>query len=178
MPMCDWSSDVCSSDLHLILFPCKAPNIVALTITRGMCAAQSLLARCVITALELTLRCILVCPVELRATLPLRRWGLIPSDMRMEPQTLPHQTQSCVPQLAAGRLRVLDDEHRAGASPRATLAVLCTFHCFHACNAGDLGSIPGLGRSPGGGHGNPLKYSCLENPLGRGTWRATVHGDA
>ena len=96
-----------------------------------MCAAQSLLARCVITALELTLRCILVCPVELRATLPLRRWGLIPSDMRMEPQTLPHQTQSCVPQLAAGRLRVLDDEHRAGASPRATLAVLCTFHCFH-----------------------------------------------
>ena len=109
----------------------QSPNIVALTITRGMCAAQSLLARCVITALELTLRCILVCPVELRATLPLRRWGLIPSDMRMEPQTLPHQTQSCVPQLAAGRLRVLDDEHRAGASPRATLADLCTFHCFH-----------------------------------------------
>ena len=33
-----------------------------------------------------------------------------------------------------------------------------------ACNAGDLGSIPGLGRSPGGGHGNPLQYSCLENP--------------
>ena len=35
-------------------------------------------------------------------------------------------------------------------------------------NAGDLGLIPGLGRSPGGGHGNPLKYSCLENPCGRG----------
>ena len=35
-----------------------------------------------------------------------------------------------------------------------------------ACNAGDLGSIPGLGRSPGGGHGNPLQYSCLENPRG------------
>jgi len=34
-----------------------------------------------------------------------------------------------------------------------------------ACDAGDLGSIPGLGRSPGGGHGNPLQYSCLENPL-------------
>ena len=35
------------------------------------------------------------------------------------------------------------------------------------CNAGDLGSIPGLGRSPGGGHGNPLQRSCLENPLGQ-----------
>ena len=36
-----------------------------------------------------------------------------------------------------------------------------------ACNVGDLGSIPGLGRSPGGGHGNPLQYSCLENPHGQ-----------
>ena len=36
-----------------------------------------------------------------------------------------------------------------------------------ACNAGDLGSIPGLGRFPGGGHGNPLQYSCLENPPGQ-----------
>ena len=44
------------------------------------------------------------------------------------------------------------------------------------CNAGDLGSIPGLGRSPGGGHGNPLQYSCLENPMGRGAWWVTVHG--
>ena len=45
-----------------------------------------------------------------------------------------------------------------------------------ACNAGDLGLIPGLGRSPGGGHGNPLQYSYLENPLNRRAWRATVHG--
>ena len=44
------------------------------------------------------------------------------------------------------------------------------------CNAGDLGLILGLGRSPGGGHGNPLQYSCLENPTDRGAWRATVHG--
>ena len=42
-----------------------------------------------------------------------------------------------------------------------------------ACNVGDLGSIPGLGRSLGGGHGNPLQYSCLENPMDRGAWRAT-----
>ena len=47
-----------------------------------------------------------------------------------------------------------------------------------ACNAGDLGLIPGLGRSPGGGHGNPLQYSCLENPMDRGGWQATVHGVA
>jgi len=47
-----------------------------------------------------------------------------------------------------------------------------------ACSAGNLGLIPGFGRSPGGGHGNPLKYSCLENPMDRGAWRATVHGVA
>ena len=39
-----------------------------------------------------------------------------------------------------------------------------------ACNAGDPGSIPGLGRSPGEGNGNPLQYSCLENPMDRGAW--------
>ena len=42
-------------------------------------------------------------------------------------------------------------------------------------NTGDLGSIPGLGRSPGGGNGNPLQYSCLGNPMDRGAWRAMVH---
>ena len=47
-----------------------------------------------------------------------------------------------------------------------------------ACNAGDLGSIPGSGRSPGEGNGNPLQYSCLENPMDGGAWRATVHGVA
>ena len=45
-----------------------------------------------------------------------------------------------------------------------------------ACNAGDLGSIPGSGRSPGEGNGNPLQYSCLESPLDGGAWWATVHG--
>ena len=44
-----------------------------------------------------------------------------------------------------------------------------------ACNAGDLGSIPGLGRSPGEGNGNPLQYSCLENSMDRGAQQATVH---
>ena len=45
-----------------------------------------------------------------------------------------------------------------------------------ACNAGDPGSTPGLGRSPGEGNGNPLQYSCLENPMDRGAWQAIVHG--
>ena len=45
-----------------------------------------------------------------------------------------------------------------------------------ACNAGDPGSIPGLGGSPGEGNGNPLQYSFLENPMGRRAWQATVHG--
>ena len=43
-------------------------------------------------------------------------------------------------------------------------------------NAGDADMIPGLGRSPGGGHGNPLQYSCPENHMDRGAWRAAVHG--
>ena len=44
-----------------------------------------------------------------------------------------------------------------------------------ACNAGDMGSIPGSGRSLGEGNGNPLQYSCLENPMDRGAWRAAVY---
>ena len=53
-------------------------------------------------------------------------------------------------------------------------------HCVkNACNAGDTGdagSMPGWGRSPGGGHGNPFQCSCLENPMDRGGWQATVPG--
>ena len=44
-----------------------------------------------------------------------------------------------------------------------------------ACNMGHQGSTPRLGRSPGGGNGNPLQYSCLENSMDRGAWQATVH---
>ena len=54
-------------------------------------------------------------------------------------------------------------------------------HKESACNAGDIGkegSAPELGRSPGEGNGNPLQYSCLENPTDGGTWQATVHGVA
>ena len=49
-----------------------------------------------------------------------------------------------------------------------------------ACNAGDtgdMGLIPGSGRSPGGGHGNPLQYSCWENSMDRGAWWTMIHGD-
>ena len=44
-----------------------------------------------------------------------------------------------------------------------------------ACGAGDVGLIPGSGRSPGGGNGSPLQYSCLENPMDRGAQRAVIH---
>ena len=47
-----------------------------------------------------------------------------------------------------------------------------------ACNAGDPDLIPGSGRSPGEGNGNPLQYSCLENPMDKEAWQATVHGVA
>ena len=45
-----------------------------------------------------------------------------------------------------------------------------------SCSAGDQGLIPGSGRSPGGGNGNPFQYSCLDNPMDRGAWQTTVHG--
>ena len=45
-----------------------------------------------------------------------------------------------------------------------------------ACSVGDPGLVPGSGRSPGGGNGNRFQYSCPENPMDRGAWRATVHG--
>ena len=47
-----------------------------------------------------------------------------------------------------------------------------------ACNAGNLGSVPESERSPGGGHGNPLQYACLENPIDGVAWQAIVHGVA
>ena len=59
--------------------------------------------------------------------------------------------------------------HDQGASPVAHLL-------SSARDVRDTGLIPGLGRSPGGGCGNPLQYSCLENPMDRGAWWATVHG--
>ena len=63
-----------------------------------------------------------------------------------------------------------------GMPTRVTLAVKNLPVC--AGDAGDTGSISGLGRSPGGGNGNPLQYSCLENSVDKGAWRATVHGIA
>ena len=51
----------------------------------------------------------------------------------------------------------------------------CKESVWNAGDAGDSISIPRLGRSPGGGHGNPLQYPCLENPMGRGAWWALLH---
>ena len=56
------------------------------------------------------------------------------------------------------------------------MAVLGSEVKASSCNAGDLCSIPGSGRSPGEGNGNPLQFSCLENPMDGGVWWATVHG--
>ena len=94
-----------------------------------------------------------------------------------------------LPQLAA------TSQTGFGAGPQAASAFQHSFLCkyYHfpcasrgfpgasdgkesACNAGDLGIIPGLGRSPGRERGSPLQYSCLENPIDRGAWQATVHG--
>ena len=59
---------------------------------------------------------------------------------------------------------------RSGSFPGGSVGKECT------CNTGDPGLIPGSRKSPGEGNGNPLQYSCLENPMDRGVWQATVHG--
>ena len=74
---------------------------------------------------------------------------------------------------------VIPDKHKVKTQPKfiEQLGFPCSLVSKEsACNAGDLGSIPGLGRSPGKGSGNPIQYSCLENPKDRGAWRATVYG--
>ena len=66
--------------------------------------------------------------------------------------------------------------HRATKRNRASLVAQLVK--TPPANAGDVGLIPGSGRSPGEGNGNPLQYSCLENPIDRGAWQATAHGIA
>ena len=56
--------------------------------------------------------------------------------------------------------------------------LVCLFSACNAGDRGDAGSIPGLGRSPGGGNGNPLQYSSLKNPMDRGAWQAIVQSVA
>ena len=63
----------------------------------------------------------------------------------------------------------------AGLSPGSSVG---NDSIYKAGGSGDVGSIPGMGRSPGGGNGNPLQYSCLGNLMDTGSWRATVHGVA
>ena len=64
------------------------------------------------------------------------------------------------------------------ASRASQVALVAKNPLANTKDARDTGSIPGSGRSPGGGHGSPLQYSCLENPMEGGAWRATVHGVA
>ena len=80
---------------------------------------------------------------------------------------------SSVPQIPTNRLLFIPLRHK----PRASQVALVVKNL--PADAGDIrctASIPGLGRSPGGGHCHPLQYFCLENPMDRGAWRATVHG--
>ena len=114
------------------------------------------------------------------------KWGFFPTDQRVLPVQGPscwcgpwtvsfsiHGTPVLYPwTLAATQCRVLDKQVWSKGFPGGSDSK------ESACNAGDLGSIPGSGRSPGRGHGNPLQYSCLENPMDRGAWRATAYGVA
>ena len=67
---------------------------------------------------------------------------------------------------------------RVDGTPASQVALVVKNPPANAGDLRDVGSIPGSGRSQGGGYGNPLQYSCLENPMDRGAWQATVHGVA
>ena len=82
---------------------------------------------------------------------------------------LPKSISTTLMRLWEGRLKVKEMYEVFGDFPYSSIRKVS------ACNAEDLGSIPGSGRSPGEEHGNPLQYSCLENPIDRGAWRAIAH---
>ena len=82
---------------------------------------------------------------------------------------LPKSISTTLMRLWEGRLKVKEMYEVFGDFPYSSISKVS------ACNAEDLGSIPGSGRSPGEEHGNPLQYSCLENPIDRGAWRAIAH---
>ena len=71
--------------------------------------------------------------------------------------------------------RCVSPPHSVGASASVWASLAAQTVKKSVCNAGDSGSVPGLGRSPGEGNGYPLQYSCLENSMDRGAWQATVH---
>ena len=79
------------------------------------------------------------------------------------------------------RLRQAEAKWSENSSPHLQIVIPGSCHAVvknppaSAGDAGDVGSIPGSGRFPGGGNGNPLHYSCLDNPKDRGTWQATDH---
>ena len=88
------------------------------------------------------------------------------------------EVKDCLLLAANGPVKFPDDKYDGA-------GVFLSFFFFQiliseesACNVGDLGPIPGSGRFPGEGNGNPLQYSCLENPMDRGAWWASVHGVA
>ena len=71
----------------------------------------------------------------------------------------------------------MEDEHKCLLGSQLPLNFLGSSDCKESvCNAGNPGLIPGSGRTPAEGNGNPLQYSCLENSMDRGAWQATVHG--
>ena len=87
-------------------------------------------------------------------------WVTMPSSRRSSPPRDWTHDVSCIYDIAGGFFIT--------ESPGKPIYVyVCVCVCVSACNVRDQGSIPGLGRSPGGGHGNPLQYSCLENPHGQ-----------
>ena len=87
---------------------------------------------------------------------------------------LKHRGQSLAPNCMAVNVRALIQNHICFIPGFSGSSVVKNL----SAKAGDVGSIPGSGRSPGGRNGTPFQYSYLENSMDRGTWQATVHGDA
>ena len=96
------------------------------------------------------------------------------------PTLRPHESQHARPPCPSPTPRLHSDSCPSSqwCHPAISSSVVPFFGKKSACNAGDSGSIPGLGRYPGEGSGNPLQYSCLENSMDRGAWWVTVHGVA
>ena len=108
--------------------------------------------------------------------------GLIPGWGTKSPHPIWYKQNTINNRTARGERRGEKDMEKIGSScpwhEHGTLFPYSSVGQESACSAGDPGSIPGLGRSPGEGNSNPLQYSCLENPMDGGAWQTTVHGVA
>ena len=149
------------------LFPTNTHSPVGAVKCGALCVMHLLSQACLVSSWTVILASILVL---LLPTLHIARVLLLKSKLGDFPSSPVVKTPSFHCKRISGRETIHKIPHAS------QLALAVKNPPPNAGDIGDVGSVPGLGRSPGGGNSNPLQYSCLENPMDRGAWWATVKG--